>query len=131
MMALELFNGDVGDTIRLRVPTVLMISLVVVVVVKRRLAASEVTIGEGSILSAYLVSDLPKFTLRLRLLLGCRLGLFLQVDELSSKYFLLLRHLILKLSELIFEVGLQSFADILDDLGLVDRRLTVLRVMCL
>lgn len=53
----------------------------------------------------------------------CFLSFLLERNELLGEGYLLLRHLIFKLADLIFKVRLEGFTDVLDDSRLVDLRL--------
>lgn len=128
MVALKLVKRHVSYTSTtrlLRGPPLELRCCILMVLERVRVTASEITILQGSVFMVDIVPDLHKFLFSFLFLLRCGLGLLLQIDKLSSEYFLLLRHLILKLPKLFLEIGLQGLADVLNDLRLVNGGLTV------
>ena len=87
------------------------------------LRAPVVGIVERPLIQRYLSAHILKLLLRLLLLLESVRGFLLEVDKLLGERILLRCHLLFELANLVSEVLLKSFTDVLNDTRLVDLRL--------
>ena len=109
-MALKLIYWHMLDVIR----------LLVLPIVEGLLAISKVAVVERHVRLIHFMSHVVQFLFSLVLLFDCGFSFSLERHKLLCECILLLSHLILKLSKLIFEVRLQCLTDVLDDALLVN-----------
>ena len=122
MIALQLFNWNVCHTIvpYVEFPTILLLARLTI----ESLRASVVYIAERSvIISCDFMPDVLQLSFCITFIHYSLLCLFLERNKLLSECYLLLSHLLLKLADFFFEVGLKRLADVLNDARLVDQRL--------